>query len=218
MTVTKVTILGIALAITGLTVWFSCSSDTTARQPVSHEEMIKRGEYLVATIGCTNCHTPKVMTPEGPKSNDAMFLAGHPQDASIPADPFPFPNSDEWSGIFSTEGAAWAGPWGISFATNLTPDTLTGIGAWNEEVFIGAMRTGEHMGGSRVTRPSFTVSQSDSVHADKHAGVKRQILPPMPWESYSKLSDEDLKSIFAYLKSLKPVENMVPAPVPPADE
>lgn len=214
----KVTVLAILIIGAGLVAWFSCSLGSSSKQVLSQEEMIARGEYLVSTIGCTNCHTPKVMTPDGPKSDETMFLAGHPQDAPIPTDPFPFIDSDAWSGIFSKEGAAWAGPWGISFATNLTPDMMTGIGAWNEEVFIRAMRTGEHMGGSRVTRPAFSSSQTDSAHVNKQAGVTRKILPPMPWESYSQLNDEDLKSIFAYLKSLKPIENMVPAAIPPPDK
>jgi hypothetical protein len=37
----------------------------------------------------------------------------------------------------------------------------------------------------------------------------------MPWEDFAKMTDEDLKAIFAYLKTLKPVENIVPAPIPP---
>jgi hypothetical protein len=90
---------------------------------------------------------------------------------------------------------AWSGPWGVSYATNLTPDEETGIGAWDENMFIQALRTGQHLGGGRP------------------------ILPPMPWEMYRQASDEDLKAIFAYLKSLPPISNQVPEPViaaPPA--
>jgi len=43
----------------------------------------------------------------------------------------------------------------------------------------------------------------------------RPLLPPMPWPGFAKASDEDLKAIFAYLKSTPPVENRVPAPVAP---
>jgi hypothetical protein len=46
-------------------------------------------------------------------------------------------------------------------------------------------------------------------------GAGRPILPPMPYNDLAKLKDEDLKSIFAYLKSLPPVSNKVPDPVPP---
>ncbi|HZQ59913.1 MAG TPA: diheme cytochrome c-553, partial [Casimicrobiaceae bacterium] len=85
---------------------------------------------------------------------------------------------------------AWAGPWGVSYAANLTPDK-TGIAGWTVDQFIQAMRTG------------------------KHLGVGRPILPPMPWQQIGKLTDRDLRAIYAYLKSLKPIDNQVPAPTPP---
>ena len=87
---------------------------------------------------------------------------------------------------------AWVGPWGISFAANLTPDKATGLGGWTEEMFIKTIRTG------------------------KHLGTGRQILPPMPWPNYAQMSDDELKSMFAYLRSLPPVKNLVPQPIPPA--
>ncbi|MBK9331179.1 MAG: hypothetical protein IPM96_01980 [Ignavibacteria bacterium] len=43
----------------------------------------------------------------------------------------------------------------------------------------------------------------------------RTLLPPMPWEMYKHMSDDEIKAIFAYLKSLKPIKNLVPQPVPP---
>jgi len=46
-------------------------------------------------------------------------------------------------------------------------------------------------------------------------GVGRPILPPMPWFNFARLTDTDLKAIFAYLKSLPPIHNQVPDPVPP---
>lgn len=84
---------------------------------------------------------------------------------------------------------AWAGPWGISYTANITPDQKTGIGLWTEDMFIGAMRTGKQMGNGRP------------------------ILPPMPWNWYAKMTDDDLKSIFMYLKSIPPIDNAVPAAV-----
>ena len=86
---------------------------------------------------------------------------------------------------------AWAGPWGISYAANLTPDRDTGLGIWTEDIFIRTMRTG------------------------KHFGVARDILPPMPWQDLSQLTDDDLKAIFTYLRSIPPIRNHVPEPVPP---
>jgi cytochrome c553 len=37
----------------------------------------------------------------------------------------------------------------------------------------------------------------------------------MPWENYREVSEEDIKAIFAYLKSTKPVRNNVPDPIAP---
>ncbi|HSD27027.1 MAG TPA: hypothetical protein VLL75_06955 [Vicinamibacteria bacterium] len=91
----------------------------------------------------------------------------------------------------SWDTTAWAGPWGVSYAANLTPDENTGIGSWSEDTFVGALRTGRHM------------------------GVSRPILPPMPWEAFRNLTDEDLRSIYAYLKTVPPVRNRVPEPLPP---
>lgn len=86
---------------------------------------------------------------------------------------------------------AWVGPWGISFAANLTPDVETGLGGWTAAQFIQSMRTG------------------------KHLGVGRPILPPMPVSALAAMTDPDLNAMFAYLKSLKPIKNLVPAPMPP---
>jgi len=98
--------------------------------------------------------------------------------------------SEVLGGLFTNDLTGWAGPWGISFASNLTPDRETGMGAWTEKAFIKTLRTGKTPGG-------------------------RPILPPMPWESIQQASDKDLKAMFAYLMSLPPVRNMVPAPAPP---
>ena len=49
-------------------------------------------------------------------------------------------------------------------------------------------------------------------------GEGRQLLPPMPWENFGKLNDADLKAIFAYLRSLPPIENAVNDPISPTGE
>jgi hypothetical protein len=49
-------------------------------------------------------------------------------------------------------------------------------------------------------------------------GVSRPILPPMPWGAFRNLNDEDLKSIYAYLRTVPAVRNRVPEPVPPTVE
>ena len=79
----------------------------------------------------------------------------------------------------------------IAVITGVTSDA-TGIGNWKEEQFIKAIREGKYKGLDN-TRP---------------------LLPPMPWFVYKNLTDDDLKSIFAFLKSTNPVKNVVPAPKP----
>jgi hypothetical protein len=46
-------------------------------------------------------------------------------------------------------------------------------------------------------------------------GTSRDILPPMPWNWYSQLSEEDLRAIWAYLGTIPAISNHVPDPLPP---
>ncbi len=151
-------------------------------------ELIKRGEYLVSIGGCNDCHTPLKMGSNGPEPDWPRFLSGHPETAQLPPPPALPPGP--WSAL-SAGLTAWSGPWGISYSANLTSDHDTGLGIWTESMFIQPMRTG------------------------KHFGASRPILPPMPWQSLAKATDEDLKAIFAYLRTVPPVKNHVPAPVGP---
>jgi len=170
-----------------------CLGATGAASAQSVTKDVKRGEYLVNFGGCNDCHSPKVMTPNGPAPDTARVLSGHPADALLPAIPPGVVGAapNQWAALTNSDLTAWVGPWGVSYAANLTPDKQTGLGGWTVEQFVKTMRTG------------------------KHLGVGRPILPPMPWYSLAGLNDSDLKAIFAYLRSLKPIRNQVPAPVPP---
>jgi mono/diheme cytochrome c family protein len=150
----------------------------------------KWGEHLVVIAGCNDCHTPKKMTLHGPDLDSALLLSGHP--AQMPP---PDVNRKEMEskGLSVTSTlTAWVGPWGISYAGNLTSDA-TGIGNWTESNFITALRQG------------------------KYKGIEsgRSLLPPMPWAMYKHMSDDELKAIFAFLKSTKPINNVVPQAQPP---
>jgi hypothetical protein len=127
----------------------------------------------------------------------SKLLSGHPENAPVPSW---LPKDMQRKAVMATANeslTAWAGPWGVSFAINLTPDKDTGIGEWSEKLFIQMARTGKHQG-----QPN-----------------GRDILPPMPWFNLKDLTDADLKAIWAYLRSLPPVKNQVPLPVlPPAPE
>ncbi len=157
------------------------------------KKMVARGKQLVLLGGCIDCHCPKVMTPMGPMPDTTRFLAGHPAHDPLPAFPQGVLGPDKWGAITTNDLTAWYGPWGVSFPKNLTPDVATGLGSWNEKMFIQALRTGKDM------------------------GQGRQILPPMPWMFIGQLPDADLRAIFAYLKSLPPISNAVPDPIPPTD-
>lgn len=150
-------------------------------------DKVKRGEHLVKVLVCRDCHTPMMMTDKGPAWNMERDLSGHPRDIVPP----PFDkNVIEHYVLFSSTFTAIHGPWGTSYAANLTPHE-TGIGTWTEEQFFRALREGKFKG-----MPN-----------------GRNLLPPMPWEGYRHLPDEDISAIFAYLKSIKPVDNLVPQPV-----
>ncbi|MDH4043372.1 MAG: cytochrome c [Gemmatimonadota bacterium] len=153
--------------------------------------LVERGEYLTVAGHCNDCHTPKLFTATGPVLDTTRLMAGHPAGDAVPPIPAGVIGPTAWGGLLSNDLTAWAGPWGVSFAANLTPDA-TGLAGWTAEIFTAAMRTG------------------------KHAGVGRPILPPMPWELTGRLTDDDLRALFAYLQTLRPVANTVRAPIPPA--
>ena len=149
----------------------------------------KHGDYLVQIMSCNDCHTPWVMGAQGPEPDLSRLLSGHPQSIAMPPAPDLSKGPWVWAGAGSM--TAFAGPWGVSYAANLTPDKETGLGQWTEETFTQAMRTG------------------------RHEGRGRPILPPMPWFSVAKTTDEDLHAIFAYLQSIPAIRNQVPQPVEP---
>jgi mono/diheme cytochrome c family protein len=125
------------------------------------EQQLARGEYLVTIEGCGDCHTPGTLYGA---PDMARQLAG--------------------------SELGWQGPWGVSYARNLTPDPQTGLGTWSEDQIVSTLKTGKRADGS-------------------------PLLPPMPWPNTARMTDEDLHAVAVYLKSLPPVEHQVPAVIPP---
>jgi hypothetical protein len=162
-----------------------------AASNISQDSMIKRGEYLVTIMGCDDCHSPKKLGPNGPEPDMDRRFSGHPSD--IPIGNINPSELKSWV-LFNQSLTAFVGPWGVSYAANLTSDE-TGIGNWSEKQFIKALREGKYKGMDN----------------------SRPLLPPMPWPNFAKASDEDLKAIFSYLKSTRPIKNVVPAPVAPTE-
>jgi hypothetical protein len=193
----KLNVLIMAFMAIGIAVNFiacSNSQQKTVEKEVADEptpeDIVKNGEYLVQIMGCNDCHSPKRMGERGPEIIPELMLSGYPSDRPIVK--FDSKMIKEGFPMFYPDLTAAAGPWGVSFAGNITPDA-SGIGNWTEEQFKKAVTEGKFKGmdGSRM------------------------LLPPMPWFNYSDMKDADIHAIFQYLKSIQPVRNVVPAPIAP---
>ena len=95
----------------------------------------------------------------------------------------------------SNTGIAYSNPLkqknpGVVYPPNLTPDTQTGIGSISDVAIIQQIRMGLDPSGGHT-------------------------LPVMPWPAYSHLTDDDVDSIVAYLRSLQAVRHQVPRNVSP---
>ena len=175
-----------------LTILIATAAVTTAAmaaEPAPASSRAERGAYLVRIMGCNDCHTPLKMGAGGPEPDMSRMLSGHPEDLKMP--PAPALPAGPWGWVGGATNTAFSGPWGVSFTANLTPDPDTGLGKWNEKMFLDTLRSG------------------------RHQGIGRPILPPMPWPMYGQATDDDLKSVFAYLRTIKPIKNRVPQPLDP---
>lgn len=150
---------------------------------------VEHGKFIVSTAGCHDCHTPLTMGPNGPAPDMSRALSGHPASLQMP--PAPQLPPGPWLVTVSATNTAWAGPWGVSFTANLTPDKETGLGTWTRQNFVDTLRNGRHM------------------------GAGRPLLPPMPVATFSNFSDDDLGAVFAYLQTIPAVSNKVPTALPP---
>ena len=123
--------------------------------------VLARGKQLATFGGCVDCHTPGALYGA---PDFARQLAG--------------------------SELGWSGPWGTSYARNLTPDLETGLGYYNENEIILALKSGKRLDG-------------------------KPMLPPMPWQNIATLSDADMHALVAYMQSLPPVEHKTPEALPP---
>ena len=157
----------VLLAAASLGLARSAASDdvkTGGQRGTSAGASIARGKYLVTIMACNECHTPGS-----------------------------FYGAPDSSRFLSGSEMGWAGPWGIAYAANLTPDSLTGLGRWKGEQISMALRTGNRPDG-------------------------RQLSAAMPWINYSHLTDGDALAIASYLKTLKSVKHAVPPPLKPGED
>jgi hypothetical protein len=166
-------------------------TESVVEKATLKEDPISHGKYLVTALACNDCHTPFKMGPNGPEPDMTKMLSGHPESMPLPPPP---ETTGPWVWGGSASNTAFYGPWGITYSPNLTPDQNTGMGIWTEDIFIKALRTG------------------------KHFGTSRPIMPPMPWQSYSQLTDDDLKAMYAFLRTIPPIKNTVPDYTPPKQQ
>lgn len=185
-----IVILGLAATI--IIALIACKDNSSALKKedpviISKDSLINRGAYLVNTMLCDDCHSPKRMGPNGPEIIPELRLSGSRQNGKLPAVDVSEIKKG-WT-LFNEDFTSIAGAWGVSFAGNLTSDE-TGIGNWTEEQFKKAITQGKYKG----------------------LDDGRTLLPPMPWPQFSILNDADIKAIYTFLKSTKPIKNVVPAP------
>jgi len=186
---TAIAAAGIIAACNGSSA--NTGNEADAANPTFTTAQVAHGKYLVTIMGCNDCHTPLKMGPRGPERDTSRLLSGHPE--TLPLPPLDTAAQKHWL-LFDYTMTASAGPWGVSFTANLTSDPATGLGNWTLARFKKALKEGKSKG----------------------LDNNRTLLPPMPWTNYANISDEDLTDIFAYLKSTKPVKNLVDSPLPPA--
>lgn len=172
-----------------MVLFISCESQY-GKTEMTEQQMLEKGKLLVTVGGCDDCHTPKKFGPHGPELDMSRRFSGH--QAGTPLAAIDTSLLRSWA-YLSHDMTTAVGPWGITFSANITPDNETGIGTWQPEMFVSAIRTGKHLG----------------------VAEGRPILPPMPTQNLAQLSDEDLKAMFMYLKSMPAVNNKVPDPLPP---
>ena len=145
------------------------------------------GEHLAIIGACHDCHTPRKMSPAGPVLDSARWLSGHP--AQMPGIEVDRAAMEGRGYVVTWDLTGWIGPRGVTYTANLTPDP-TCIGNRTEEQFFKTLREGKYKG-------------LDGF---------RPILPHKPWEMYRNMTDDEIRAVFANLKSIPPVDNPVSLP------
>ena len=154
-------LLAIALAVVSCSAKVDTGDGSAVASAADTEATIEHGAYLTTIAGCHDCHTPG-------------FLFGSP----------------DFDRALSGSELGWSGPWGTTYARNLTPDMETGLGSWSEDDIVHALQTGKRPDGS-------------------------ELLPPMPWPDFAHMTPRDVRSVAKYLKSLPPVRHQSPPALPP---
>jgi len=168
--------IGLMASAAGLIAQSASKSGAARGRGQSAQAQVERGRYLSLIGACNDCHSPKLDPQQHP--DPKRLFSGRPQTTMAPSQ-----GTNEIHA--SLDLTAWAGPWGVSYGANLTPDPETGLGKrYTEASFIKTLRTGKKPEGE-------------------------DLQPPMPWELYKNMSDADIKALYAYLRTLPPIKNNV---------
>lgn len=155
------------------------------RNPLPKTEIIFPVKYLIRGV-------PQPVTSsvaEIPATSDPVQRGAHLVNMAGCSDCHtPQEKGKEIPGLTFAGGFPFPGPWGNVSSANLTPDA-SGIPYYDEALFLQVMRNG--------------------------AVSARKLNPIMPVKAYKHLTDDDLKAMFAYLRTLKPVPHRVDNSEPP---
>jgi mono/diheme cytochrome c family protein len=172
-------------------------SDSDVRAMVAYlrtvppvRQVVPRSQYK---IPLPPAYGPPVGSVPEPSRQDPVkygeYLAGPVMHCMACHTPM-FPDGRMDTSRMGAGGFEFKGPWGVSYSANLTPDPDTGLGRVRDGEIIAGLYGARRDGG--------------------------RILPPMPSQYYAQgIAEGDLRAIIAYLRSLPPIQNKVPAPVPP---
>lgn len=161
----RVALLCLLIGVIGIAACTSQKSETNAKlSAIPAMGPVQRGEYLATVSSCGDCHTPGT-------------LYGAP----------------DFGRKLSGSELGWQGPWGVTYASNLTPDVETGLGGWTDGEIERALRSGVKKDGTPIG-------------------------PPMPWPSYAQLTPDDMAALIAYLRSLPAVKHANLGPLPPGSK
>ncbi|MCW3087262.1 MAG: c-type cytochrome, partial [Sediminibacterium sp.] len=157
-----ITLSAVAITIIAAVVACTNTSGNDNKNTLAKKEnaaRLLRGEYLVNSIGCDDCHSPKKMGAHGPELIPELRFSGFTSTAKLPEIDKKTVNKG-WM-LFAPDLTAAVGQWGVSYAANISSDE-TGIGNWKEENFLRAIKEGKFKG----------------------LEGSRPLLPPMPWFVY----------------------------------
>ena len=177
------TLAAVTLLVDGLTAVTALSTKLQAAsmaiqkahaegREMTDAEKVARGEYLTTIMGCNDCHTPGT-----------------------------FFGAPDFGRKLSGSELGWVGPWGTTYARNLTPDAETGIGSWSADDIVKTIRTGQRADGTEVLPPSQVLVFQQHCHAaTKEAGVA--LLECGMWVGPELFSAQAQRAMYQSMRSL----------------